>query len=231
MLESESKIMNPLVSIIMPVKNGSNYLAQALTFIKAQNVDMEIIVVNDGSTDDTHQISESFGCVVLKNQNSGGLVASKNTALKVARGKYVMFHDHDDLLTEGALQKMLQELQANDDLSAVMAQLKDFFSPELPPEEAKKILVRPEPYFGLFSAAILMKKELFDVIGLFDENIQAGDIIQWSGKMEKHNLPIKRLDFVSSQRRIHNTNYGRTNKGTAYKDYASLLRAKLKSVQ
>jgi glycosyltransferase involved in cell wall biosynthesis len=223
--------MTPLVSIIMPVKNGSNYLREALNFIKAQNVDIEIIVVNDGSTDDTHRIAESFGCVILTHQNSKGLVASKNTALKVARGKYVMFHDHDDLLTEGALQKMLQEIQIDDGAFAVMAQLQDFFSPELPIEEAKRVVVRSEPYFGLFSAAILIKKEVFDVIGLFDENIQAGDIIEWNGKMQTHHLPIKRMEFVSSKRRIHNTNYGRTNKGTEYKDYAALLRAKLKRAQ
>lgn len=219
----------PLVSIIMPVRNGSNYLREALSAIKSQNVEMEIIVVNDCSTDDTHQIAESFGCVILTHQNSKGLVVSKNTALKVARGKYVMFHDHDDFLTSGALEKMLKELQENDDVYAVMAQLKDFFSPELPKEEEKKIIVRSEPYFGLFSAAILMRRNLFDVIGLFDENIKAGDIIEWSTKMARHNLPIKKLNFVASNRRIHNSNFGRTHKQTEYKDYASILRAKLKS--
>ncbi len=220
---------NPLVSIIMPVRNGSNYLSQALTAIKAQNVDMEIIVVDDASTDDTQQIAESFGCRILKHQICKGLVSSKNTALQVARGKYIMFHDHDDVLTEGALAKMLKEFAENAEIFVVMAQLKDFYSPELSPEEVGKIMVRPQPYAGLFSGAILMKKEVFDVIGLFDEKIQAGDLIEWSGKIDKHNLMVKRIAFVASNRRIHNSNFGRTNKGAEYKDYASLLRAKIKN--
>ncbi|MCE3255748.1 MAG: hypothetical protein K0R25_1242 [Rickettsiaceae bacterium] len=219
----------PLVSIIMPVKNGSNYLGEALSVIKSQNVDMEIIVVDDGSNDDSAQIAKSFGCVVLTHQNCKGLVASKNTALKVAKGKYIMFHDHDDVMNQGALSQMLKAFEENEEIFVVMTQLKDFFSPELPEEERKKIAIRLEPYFGLFSGAILMKKDVFDIIGLFDENIQAGDIIEWKNKIDQHKLLIKRLTFVASNRRIHNSNFGRTNKGTEYKDYAAILRSKIKN--
>ena len=67
------------------------------------------------------------------------------------------------------------------------------------------------------------------MIGLFDENLRAGDMIEWKGKMEKNNLPIKKISFVSANRRIHNSNYGRLNKAGEYKDYASILRAKILS--
>ncbi len=211
----------------MPVKNGSNYLAEALNAIKSQNVSMEIIVVDDGSTDNTSQIASDFGCVVLKHPISKGLVASKNTALKIAQGKYVMFHDHDDVMNQGALAQMLRVLEENNEIFVVMAQLQDFFSAELIEEERKKIAIRVEPYFGLFSGAILMKKQLFDVVGLFDETIQAGDIIELKGKIDKHNLLLKRLAIVTSNRRIHNSNYGRTNRVREYKDYAKILRSKI----
>ncbi len=216
---------SPLISIIMPVKNGSNYLQEALSGIRSQNVDAEIIVINDGSTDNTVQIAESFGCVILQHSISRGLVISKNTGLKVAKGKYVMFHDHDDVINQNALPQMLGELQENEE---VMAQLQDFFSPELLKEERQKVIIRTEPYFGLFSGAILIKKSVFDAIGLFDESLKAGDVIDWTNKMKENNFLIKRLNFVSSNRRIHNTNFGRTNKEKEYKDYASILRSNLK---
>lgn len=220
--------MNPLVSVIMPVKNGENYLSEALSAIKAQNVNMEIIVVNDASTDNSKKIAESFGCVILQHETCKGLVTSKNTALKIAKGKYVIFHDHDDLIRENSLTKMLQEFAQDDKIFAVMAKVQDFFCETLPETERKKIALRTDAYFGLFSGAILMKRELFEVIGLFDENLQAGDIIEWKAKVDKHNLPIKKLDFISCNRRIHNCNYGRINKDREFKDYATILRAKLK---
>lgn len=220
--------MTPLISVIIPVRNGSNYLAEALIAIKSQQVDMEIIVVDDGSTDNTCQIAESFGCVILKHPTSKGVPAAKNTALKIAQGKYILFHDHDDVMNENSLRQMLKELQENAEVFAVMAQLKDFLSPELTAAEMKKVIIRPEPYFGLFSGAILMKKEIFDVIGLFDETLKAGDIIEWTSKMNRHNLQIKRLNFPAVNRRIHNSNFGRTNKENEYKDYATILRSKIR---
>lgn len=211
----------------MPVKNGSNYLAEALTEIRAQNVDMEIIVVDDGSSDNSAQIAESFGCIILSHSVSKGLVASKNTALKVAKGKFIMFHDHDDLLNKNSLTKMLKEFEENHEIFAVMAQVKDFFSPELSSEEKAGVALRPEPYFGLFTGATLIKREVFDIIGPFNESLKAGDIIEWKAKMDQNNLPIKKLNFISTNRRIHNSNFGRVNKEREYKDYASILRARV----
>jgi glycosyltransferase involved in cell wall biosynthesis len=221
--------MIPLISVIIPVRNGSNYLAQALKGIKAQNVNMEIIVVDDGSTDNTTQIAESFGCQILKHPFSKGVVIAKNTALKIAQGKYIMFHDHDDVMNQNILPIMLKEIEENAAIFAVMAQLKDFISPELSKDEMKKVIIRAEPYCGLFSGAILMKREIFDIIGLFDENIKAGEILEWTNKMNKNNLPVKKLDLVSVNRRIHNSNFGRTNKKEEYQDYAAILRLQIKN--
>lgn len=221
---------NHLISIIMPVRNGANYIAEALSAIKSQDVDMEIIVVDDGSDDETAQIAESFGCIVLQNSISKGPVIAKNTALKIARGKYVMFHDHDDVLNLNALPQMLKELQENAGIFAVMAQMQDFSSPEVSQEERKKIILRTEPYSGLLSGAILMKKEVFEKIGLFDESLKAGDALYWNNKMNANNLEIKKLNFIAANRRIHNASFGRTNKETEFKDYAAILRSKIKTV-
>lgn len=212
----------------MPVKNGSNYIEEALNGIKLQNVNVEIIVVDDGSNDDTAQIAENFGCVVVKHSSSKGPTIAKNTALKIAKGKYIMFHDHDDVMNQNALPQMLKEFQENEEIFAVTAQMKDFLSPELSKEEEQKVVVREEAYSGLFSGAILIKKEVFDIIGLFNESITAGEVIDWTAKMNERNLKIKKLNFISANRRIHNSNFGRTNKEKEFKDYASILRAKLK---
>ena len=71
-------------------------------------------------------------------------------------------------------------------------------------------------------------KDVFDKIGLFDTSIKAGEVISLTMKMKESNLNIKKIDFVSSNRRIHDTNYGKVNKKNEFSDYASILRNKLR---
>ena len=223
--------MQDLLTIIIPVKNGANYLQPALAGIKQQNMNTEIIVVDDGSTDNTSDIAKNYGCIVIKNTTSQGPVVAKNQALKIANGDYIMFHDHDDIMNNGVLEKMLAELNAASDISAVMCKVKDFISDDIPYEEKQKIKIKSEPYYGLFTGAVLIRKNVFDIIGNFDEKVAAGEILDWQTKMEKHNLKIKKLDLISTQRRLHTTNFGRTQQKTEFKDYAKSLRERLNMIK
>lgn len=216
--------MTNKISIIMPIKNGENYMREAIDGIKKQNADIEIVVVNDSSTDNTAQIAESLGCKVINHEVSKGQVVAKNTALKEISGNYIMFHDHDDILTPQALETMLAEFEKDSSLEVVIAKIKDFISPDAKDQNQ---VIKAEPYYGCLAGSILFKKEVFDKIGPFDEHISAGEIISLMNRLEQHHIPMKKIDFVSSNRRIHDTNYGKTNKGNEFKDYASLLRAKL----
>lgn len=219
--------MNDLISIIIPVKNGSNYIKEAIEGIQKQNMNVEIIVVDDCSDDNTVEIAEKYGCKIIRHDSTKGQVAGKNDGLKIAEGKYVIFHDHDDVMREGSLERLYKELTDNNDFAAVEAKVQDWYSPDLSKEERTKTSIKKEPYWGLFTGAILMKKEVFDIIGLFKENVYTGEIIEWQSKMDSAGLKIKKLDFVSTDRRIHSTNFGKTNKINEFKDYATILRAKL----
>ncbi len=220
--------MNKLISIIIPCKNGSNYLAYALTAIQKQEMNIEIIVVDDASTDNTAEIAKEFGCIVLKHEVSKGPVIAKNSALKIAKGEYIMFHDHDDIMNENSLTTLLEELEKDKNASAVMAKVQDFISEEVSQEIKDKTSMKEEAYYGLFTGAILMRKSIFEKIGFFSENITAGEIIEWQARMQENNLEIKKLGYITCNRRIHDTNYGKTNQEKEYKDYSSILRAKLR---
>ena len=219
---------NDLISIIIPVKNGANYLKEAIDGINKQNMNVEIIVVDDGSTDNTFEFAKSLDCNVIRNSESEGPVKAKNKAIIASNGDFIMFHDHDDVMNQDSLRVMFKELQADDTLSAVMCKVKDFVSPEIPEEEQQKTVVKSEPYYGLFTGAVLMRRAIFDKIGLFDESVTAGEIIDWQTKMDRNGLKIKKLDLVSTNRRLHTSNFGKTQQKKEFKDYASLLRAKLR---
>lgn len=214
-----------MISVIIPVKNGSNYLREAIESVQRQGVPVEIIVVDDGSTDNTVEIASGLGCKVISHPVSKGQVAAKNTGLKAAEGEYVLFLDHDDVIREGALASMYEMIEADPAVSAVQSMVKDFLSPEI--ASMPGTTIRPEPYYGLFTGAILIRKSVFDEIGPFSEDRRTGEIIEWQSRMDKCGFLIKKTGIVSTDRRIHNTNFGKTNKGDEYKDYASVLRQRL----
>lgn len=93
----------PKVSVVMPVFNGAQYMAESIDSVLAQRTtDLELIVVNDGSTDNTLKILEAFAAAdarvrVINRPNSGRPSFPKNDGIAAARGEYVCFLDHDDL--------------------------------------------------------------------------------------------------------------------------------------
>ncbi|MDR2051016.1 MAG: glycosyltransferase [Deltaproteobacteria bacterium] len=224
--------MSPLISVIIPCRNGANYLAEAVAGIQRREmpveITVEIIVVDDGSTDSTAEIAENAGCRLIRHETTRGQVAGKNTGLRAALGEYVLFHDHDDVMNAGALAAMYQTLEADRELYLVMAKVRDFFSPELDDAERQKIRIREEAYHGLFTGAVLMRRALFERIGLFDESLNTGEIIVLLAKMEAMGLKHEKIELVASRRRVHGANYGRTNKAKERLDYASALRARMR---
>ena len=199
---------NDLISVIIPVKNGGKYLETAINGIKNQEMDVEIIVVDDCSTDNTSEIAEKYGCKVIKHTNPMGQVIGKNNGIKSAKGKYILFHDHDDIMRDGTLKKLYDEISADEMISAVEAKLKDFYSPDMSEEERKRTKIKEDPYWGLFTGAILMRKSIFDKIGPFNEKFKAGEILDWQNRMDKCGLKIKKTDLISADRRIHSEERG-----------------------
>lgn len=107
------------VSVIVPVYNVENYVSECLESIVRQDFSgsLEIIVVNDGSTDASASIAhsfEQFDCVRVIDQKNGGLSAARNAGLSLARGKYLMFVDSDDILAPGYIESLQNELQKSD---------------------------------------------------------------------------------------------------------------------
>lgn len=93
----------PIVSILIPVYNVENYLEKCLDSVISQTMNnIEIICVNDGSTDHSGEILEKYQKkdkrIIVVNKENGGLPSARNAGLEIARGKYIGFVDSDDYI-------------------------------------------------------------------------------------------------------------------------------------
>ena len=111
---------DPLVSVIIPCFNQGRFLAEAIACMQNQTYrHTEIIVVDDGSTDNTKQVAQSYPQVKYIWQKNQGLPASRNTGIRNCTGDYVAFLDADDWLYSDAIKTNLRYLRQNDQLAFV----------------------------------------------------------------------------------------------------------------
>lgn len=106
------------LSIIVPVYNVAQYLPKCLDSLLNQDIekeDYEIIVVNDGSTDNSGEIAQNYANqhsnITLINQENRGLSGARNTGIKVARGKYIQFVDSDDYLEPNVEKALVEKME------------------------------------------------------------------------------------------------------------------------
>ena len=104
-----------LVSIIIPAFNSSNYIVEAIeSALRQTHSPVEVLVVDDGSTDDTKEKLSSYiesGKIRYQFQANRGLAAARNTGIKLAEGTYLQFLDADDLLSPTKIEKQVQHLE------------------------------------------------------------------------------------------------------------------------
>jgi glycosyltransferase involved in cell wall biosynthesis len=93
------------ISVIIPCYNQASFLAEAIDSVLRQSFqNTSIIVVNDGSTDDTDAVIGKYPCVSRISQPNSGLAAARNSGLKASQGRYAVFLDADDVLLPNALE-------------------------------------------------------------------------------------------------------------------------------
>jgi glycosyltransferase involved in cell wall biosynthesis len=154
----------PLVSVVMAVRNGMPYLPEAVESILTQTMpDFELIVVNDGSTDDSQRYLERVTDSRLRvvSQPNAGQGASANRGMALARGKYIARMDADDVSLPTRLERQVQFLAANPELALIGAQLR-FVSngrtveaPRMPQTHGQIVRSFHEGRVGLSQACIM----------------------------------------------------------------------------
>ena len=128
--------MQPLVSIVLAVYNGENYLEEAIASILNQSYPaMELILVDDGSTDNTPQLLNRYrSCAQVLTQSNQGQASAQNLGINKARGEYITFLDADDLFCVDKLFLQVQLLKQHPKIDTAVGLIEQFLSPELSAE-------------------------------------------------------------------------------------------------
>ena len=217
------------LSVLIPCYNAARYLTEALESALAQGVTLhEIIVVDDGSTDETERAVDAFGeRVRYHRQAHAGIAAARNTALELSSGELIAFLDADDVWPHGSLAARLAALEADDSLGYAYGEVEQFVSPELPAEWARRhgaadLTASPARMAG----AMLVRRRAFTRVGNFSESLRIGETVDWVSRADSLGVGNRCLSRVVLRRRLHTTNSGLTQGGSR-SDYLAVARAAL----
>ncbi|MBQ3307375.1 MAG: glycosyltransferase [Bacilli bacterium] len=205
--------MNKRVSIVIPVYNGSNYMKEAIDSALAQTYpNIEILVVNDGSTDDgtTDRIAKSYGDKIRYfEKENGGVSTALNLALKEMTGDYFSWLSHDDKYYPTKIEEQLsylEKLPKNTILYTdydVINENGDIISTVINNHR----LLQKKPDYAVLRGAVcgvslLIPKKAFDDYGLFDEKYRCiQDYLKWYEMMKTYQFV--HMDKVLAQSRVH----------------------------
>lgn len=188
----------PLVSIIIPVYNGSNYMREAIDSALAQTYhNVEVVVVNDGSKDNgqTEEIAKSYGDRIRYfSKPNGGVSSALNMGIRNMHGEYFSWLSHDDVYEPDKIFKQVEALQGCDEQTIICCEASqiDAHSMPLPANPAKKSFAPDRIYAGtealemllkkapLHGCSLLIPKAVLENAGGFDEDLRfCQDYFMW----------------------------------------------------
>jgi len=202
-----------MLSIIIPTLNEENYLSSLLDSIRNQSFkDLEIIVADAGSKDKTLEMANNFGCQITK----GGLPAKgRNEGAKIAKGDLFLFLDADTILPPNFFEKASKEFEErNLDIASFCLEprAKNWFKKFLFDVFYNFPILILEKILAHGAQAILVKKEIFEKIGGFDEKIKFAEDHSFMRKAKKFGRfgILRSVKVFSSLRRFEKEGFVKT---------------------
>jgi glycosyltransferase involved in cell wall biosynthesis len=216
------------VSVIVPVRDGERYLEGALRSVLDQaHPELELIVIDDGSTDATPEVIRRMGAGVrAARQPPRGGAAAVNHGVALAGGTFLAFLDADDLWTPGRLATQVAALDGDASLDFVLGHVGHFHSPDLTAEERAAIFCPPAPMPGVARPAMLIRREAYSRVGEADTRWKFGEFIDWHARAVELGLRGLMLPDVVLMRRLHARNSTRQSP-EARVDYVRIAREAL----
>jgi glycosyltransferase involved in cell wall biosynthesis len=216
---------NPLVSVILIVRNGERYLAEAIESVLAQDYrPLEILVVDGQSTDKTAEIAQNFPLVRYIYQENIGSSNAYNIGINKALGEFISFISSDDKWMPTKLVKQVKYLIENPEYQYTISQTKFFLEPgyTLPPS------LKPEFLEGGHAVRImevlLARKTLFNRIGKLNPDITFSNDVDWYSRAQDAGIKMAIIPEILLHKRVHSGSTTLVNKETVKLELWSILK-------
>ncbi|MBN1684725.1 MAG: glycosyltransferase [Gammaproteobacteria bacterium] len=233
--------MNPLVSIIIPVYNGEEYIEEALKSVLNQTYSpIEIIVVDDGSTDGTAEIVKQYSVILIQQKNKG-ISGARNSGINAAKGEFIALLDHDDLFTPYKIELQVRFMNDHPKYCMVYS-IEEKFSSEGTVRKKLKHRRKKMPENDILTAiyrknfiypsSVLIRRSILERTGLFDETFTVCEDHDFFTRVAYHGM----VGFINQpliKYRCHNANISSrlsfltpSNKFIIFKRYLFMLKEK-----
>lgn len=200
----------PWVSVILPVRNGARFLAQALESVRAQNYPtLEVIIVDGHSTDHSARIAREFAEARWVTQPGRGVSDAYNFGVAQARADWIAFLEHDDLWTPEKLRRQIGRMRQAPDLEFTLTRAELFLEPgcPLPPGYNPRWL--EGSHTGALLSSFVARKSVFARVGGFDPTLACAGDVDWFARAKDLRVPMAILDACLLRKRIHDANLTR----------------------
>ncbi len=219
---------SPRVSVVIPVHNGEQYLAEAIESVLEQtSPPFEVLVVDDGSTDASAALADRYRPQVrCTSQPHAGAGSARNRGIALTSGEYLAFLDADDLWAPTKLARQIAEIVSDPTIDLVFGHMRHFVSQDLDPIEAACLRCPPEAQPGYHCGAMLARRTALRRVGPFREDLRVGEFVDWIARAREHRLREAMLTGVVLSRRLHATNLSRQDM-LDRRDFARVVKASL----
>ena len=217
-----------LVSVIITVYNCARYLAEAIESVMGQVYKpVELIVIDDGSEDGSGEVAQRYlPSLRYFSHSHTGMGAARNHGVELAQGAFLAFLDADDLFPVDRLERQMAVFTRDPMIEAVFGHVREFLSPDLDEVFGKRLRSPVKRIPGRLPGAMLIEREAFLRVGLFNTTLKVGIGLDWSARASEQKVRNVILPEIVLERRLHSDNNGLREKEWR-NQYLQVLKAAL----
>jgi glycosyltransferase involved in cell wall biosynthesis/SAM-dependent methyltransferase len=206
---SSSPVSVPRISVVITCFNQAAFLAEAIESVLNQTVPAtEIILVDDGSTDETARVAAAYPTICYRSQNNQGLSSARNSGIRAASGDFLVFLDADDRLLPTALESGLRCFEAYPDCAFVSGQHRRIDRHGAVISLPERIEIGTEPYLDFLRgnyigmhSTVMYRHWVFDVVGGYDTALRASEDYEFYLRVARRCRVAQHDDLVAEYRR------------------------------